>query len=82
MAVIDVVRFDGLRSRDWLIYKYPSEELVLGTQVIVQEGQVAIFTKKRCYCGRILSRNVYARNRQFANFKKTGQFAVWRKNPV
>lgn len=45
MAIIDVVRFDGLRSRDWLIYKYPSEELVLGTQLIVQEGQVALFVK-------------------------------------
>lgn len=43
MAIIDVVRFDGLRSRDWLIYKYPSEKLVLGTQLIVQEGQVALF---------------------------------------
>lgn len=45
MAIIDVVRFDGLKSRDWLIYKYPSEELVCGTQLIVQEGQVAIFVK-------------------------------------
>ena len=27
MALIDVVRFDGLKSRDWLIYKYPSEDL-------------------------------------------------------
>lgn len=45
MAIIDVVRFDGLRSRDWLIYKYPSEELVFGTQLIVQEGQVALFVK-------------------------------------
>ncbi|MBE5891602.1 MAG: SPFH domain-containing protein [Lachnospiraceae bacterium] len=45
MAFIDVVRFDGLKSRDWLIYKYPSESLVLGTQLIVQEGQVAIFVK-------------------------------------
>jgi membrane protease subunit (stomatin/prohibitin family) len=45
MAMIDVVRFDGLRSRDWLIYKYPSEELVLGTQLIVQEGQSALFVR-------------------------------------
>ena len=45
MAIIDVVRFDGLKSRDWLIFKYPSEELVLGTQLIVQEGQVALFVK-------------------------------------
>ncbi len=45
MAIIDVVRFDGLKSRDWLVYKYPSEDLVLGTQLIVQEGQVALFVK-------------------------------------
>lgn len=45
MSIIDVVRFDGLKSRDWLIYKYPSEELVLGTQLIVQEGQVALFIR-------------------------------------
>ena len=45
MAIIDVVRFDGLKSRDWLIYKYPSEDLVFGTQLIVQEGQMAIFVK-------------------------------------
>lgn len=29
MAIIDVVRFDGLKSRDWLIYKYPSENMCL-----------------------------------------------------
>lgn len=45
MAIIDVIRFDGLKSRDWLIYKYPSEELVWGSQLIVQEGQVAIFVE-------------------------------------
>ncbi len=45
MSIIDVVRFGGLKSRDWLVYKYPSEELVFGTQLIVQEGQVAIFVK-------------------------------------
>lgn len=46
MAILDVVRFDGLKSRDWLIYKFPSEELVFGTQLIVQEGQAAIFVKE------------------------------------
>lgn len=45
MAIIDVVRFNGLKSRDWLIFKYHSEELVFGTQLIVQEGQVALFVK-------------------------------------
>ena len=45
MAIIDVVRFDGLKSRDWLIFKYPSDKLTLGAQLIVQEGQAAIFVK-------------------------------------
>lgn len=45
MAILDVIRFDGLRNRDWLIYKYPSENIVLGSQLIVQEGQSAIFVR-------------------------------------
>lgn len=45
MAIIDRVKFDGLRSRDWIVYKYPSEELVYGTQLIVGEGQAAVFIK-------------------------------------
>lgn len=50
MAMIDLVRFNGLRSRDWLVFKYPSEGLVLGAQLIVQEGQVAIFVKGGMVC--------------------------------
>ena len=45
MAILGVIRFDGLKSRDWLIYKYPSDSIVLGSQLIVQEGQTAIFVK-------------------------------------
>lgn len=57
MALINVVRFDGLKNRDWMIYKYPSEELVFGTQLIVQEGQAAVLVKSGCiadvfYAGR------------------------------
>lgn len=50
MALIDVVRFDGLRNRDWIIYKHPSDQLVYGTQLIVQEGQAAIFVKNGSVC--------------------------------
>ena len=42
---LDIVRFDGLQSRDWLIYKYPSDTLMMGGQLIVQEGQVAVFSR-------------------------------------
>ena len=45
MGILDIVRFDGLRSRDWLVYKYPSEKLIRGSQLIVQEGQMALFVK-------------------------------------
>lgn len=50
MAIIDRVKFDGLTSRDWLVYKYPSENLVYGTQLIVNEGQVAAFLKGGKIC--------------------------------
>ena len=45
MALFSVIRFEGLKSRDWLIYKYPLEDIVLGSQLIVQEGQLAIFVR-------------------------------------
>lgn len=50
MALFKVVRFDGLKNRDWIIYKYPSDSLVLGSQLIVQEGQTAIFVKSGTVC--------------------------------
>ncbi|SHO54283.1 SPFH domain-containing protein [Anaerocolumna xylanovorans] len=50
MALLDVVRFNGLKNRDWIIYKYPSDQLVFGTQLIVQEGQAAIFVKNGTVC--------------------------------
>ncbi len=45
MAIFDVVRFDGLRAREWVIYKYPTDGVVWGSQLIVQEGQMALFIK-------------------------------------
>lgn len=45
MAVIDVVKFNGIRNRDWLVYRYPKDDFVFGTQLIVGEGQIAVFVK-------------------------------------
>ena len=45
MEILNVVRFDGLKNRDWIIFKHYSEKIILGSQLIVQEGQVAIFVK-------------------------------------
>ena len=45
MAIFNVIRFDELKSRDWLIYKYPINDITFGSQLIVQEGQIAIFVK-------------------------------------
>lgn len=50
MAVFSIVRFDGLRNREWMIYKFPSDSIVFGSQLIVQEGQAAILVKSGCVC--------------------------------
>ena len=45
LAIIDVIKFNGLANRDWLVYRYPGESFVYGTQLIVAEGQIAVFVK-------------------------------------
>ena len=45
MAIIDRIKFDGTADGNWLLHKYPGEEFVLGSQLIVGEGQLAIFVK-------------------------------------
>lgn len=46
MALIDRIKFDGmLNGQDWLVYRYPGESFVTGTQLIVGEGQAAVFVK-------------------------------------
>ncbi len=44
MHIIDRIKYDGnTNDSQWLIYKYPSEEFVLGSQLIVNQGQEALF---------------------------------------
>lgn len=43
MAILDRIKFDGLTSREWLVYRYPTEKIVLGSTLIVGEGQAAVF---------------------------------------
>lgn len=46
MAIIDRIKYDGpTNGAQWLIYKCPSEEFVLGSQLIVNQGQEALFFK-------------------------------------
>lgn len=45
MAIIDVIKFNGFSNRNWLVFRYPGDSFVLGTQLIVGEGQIAIFVK-------------------------------------
>ena len=45
-AIIDRIKYDGPQNGEpWLVYKYPSEEFVLGSQLIVNQGQEALFFK-------------------------------------
>lgn len=50
LALIDVVKFNGLASRDWIVYKHYAEDLSTATQLIVGEGQVAAFIKGGQLC--------------------------------
>jgi len=43
MAAIDVVKWEG--SLDQFVWKFPSDNLRLGTQLVVKPGQAAIFVK-------------------------------------
>lgn len=46
MALIDRIKYDGyLDGSPWLLHKYPGEEFVLGSQLIVNQGQEALFLK-------------------------------------
>lgn len=46
MAVIDRIKYDGPRDgSNWLIHKFLGEEFVLGSQLIVNQGQEALFFK-------------------------------------
>jgi len=45
VAIIDRIKFDGTVDGNWLLHKYPGEEFVLGSQLIVGEGQLAVFVK-------------------------------------
>lgn len=45
-ALIDRIKYDGPQDGSpWLVYKYPSEKFVLGSQLIVNQGQEALFFK-------------------------------------
>jgi len=46
MAIIDRIKYDGNpNGSQWIIHKYSSEQLVLGSQLIVNQGQEALFFK-------------------------------------
>lgn len=46
MAIIDRIKYDGTPDGSpWLLYKYPSESFVVGSQLIVNQGQEALFFK-------------------------------------
>jgi len=52
MALIDRIKYDGPpagpsgEQTPWLVYKFPSENLVLGAQLIVHASQEAVFFKE------------------------------------
>lgn len=46
MAILDRIKYDGNSNEaSWLVHKYPSEQFVLGSQLVVNQGQEALFLK-------------------------------------
>ena len=46
MAMLDRIKYDGEPyGESWLVHKYPSEQFVLGSQLIVNQSQEALFFK-------------------------------------
>lgn len=46
MALIDRIKYDGPSGQvPWLVYKFPSEDLAMGSQLIVNKSQEAVFFK-------------------------------------
>lgn len=45
MAVFNVIEFNGLSSRNWVVYRFPGNEFAFGSRLIVKEGQIAVFLK-------------------------------------
>lgn len=51
MAVVDVIKFDGFSDgKAWIAYKYPGEQFMLGSQLIVNPSQEAVFIKGGAIC--------------------------------
>ena len=46
MVAVDVIKFDGFSDgKAWVAYKYPGDQFMLGSQLIVNPSQEAIFIK-------------------------------------
>ncbi len=46
MAIIERIKYDGpVDGTSWLVHKYSSDKFVLGSQLIVNQGQEALFFK-------------------------------------
>lgn len=50
MSVLDVIKFEGLSSREWIIYRHFKEKITSHSQLIVGEGQTAILVKSGTVC--------------------------------
>ncbi len=55
MKILDRIKFDGLTSKEWLIYRYPGEQFRLGSVLVVGPGQACVFVKGGKICDVFLS---------------------------
>lgn len=50
MSLLDRIKFDGLTSKEWIVYRYPGEQFKLGSILIVGQGQACVFIKGGQIC--------------------------------
>lgn len=50
MAILNVISFNGLSTKEWIVYRHYNNEITSHSKLIVGEGQVAIFVKGGVIC--------------------------------
>ena len=83
MALLDRIKWDGmLNNAEWLVYRYPGEAFTTGSQLIVGEGQVAVFVKGGQALDYFTAGYIYALHGQHSTAVQRDQPAFWRQDAV
>lgn len=46
MGLFDVIQYDGADNQEWVLYRYPGQNITTGSQLVVREGQSAVLVQE------------------------------------